>query len=336
MSTPTRPLPPPDDGGGDHVLDAPPETTTYQALRTPRLDEQRELLTLVETTGELSSSRYEPRDLPSAITLARMIATSPLCPLALRGREADVLLVMMTGAEIGLTTMQSLRNLYIVEGRIGMSAALIRGRCQKHRDCARFEVAEADAAHAVVEVKKRGWTESRRVSWSIADAERAGLIKEDQPDSLWRRWPQEMCVARATTRAASMYFPEITSGLLSEEDLRDMSTPAAAAAGTPAVTAPPIAGRAPGVVTPPSLSALDAFAAAGAAAAPSGPRTRAGAGGRHEPSTHARAARKPPKRADPGRNGGRAPASTAAAATAPATAAVRQRKKATAAGRNGR
>src|ERR1700688_1110264 len=183
MSTPTRPLPPPDDGCGDPVLDVPPETATHQALRTPRLDEQRELLALVETTGELSSSRYEPRDLPSAITLARMIATSPLCPLALRGREADVLLVMMTGAEIGLTTMQSLRNLYIVEGRIGMSAALIRGRCQKHSDCALFEVAEADAAHAVVEVRKRGWPESRRVSWSIADAERAGLIKEDQPDS---------------------------------------------------------------------------------------------------------------------------------------------------------
>lgn len=319
------------------MLDAAPEpgtanTAIHQALRTPRLDEQRELLALVETTGELSSSRYEPRDLPSAITLARMIATSPLCPLALRGREADVLLVMMTGAEIGLTTMQSLRNLYIVEGRIGMSAALIRGRCQKHGDCALFEVAEADAAHAVVEVKKRGWPASRRVSWSIADAERAGLIKEDQPDSPWRRWPQEMCVARATTRAASMYFPEITSGLLSEEDLRDMS----AAAGTPAVTpaapaaALPIAGRAPGVVTPPSLSALDAFAAAGAAA-PAGAAARggatAGAGGRHEASEHAGTARKPPKRADPGRNGGRAPASTAAA---------RHRKKATVAGRNGR
>src|SRR6202166_2382099 len=183
MSTPTLSPPPPDDSCGDPMLDAPPETTTHRTLRTPRLDEQRELLALVETTGELSSSRYEPRALPSAITLARMIATSPLCPLALRGREADVLLVMMTGAEIGLTTMQSLRNLYIVEGRIGMSAALIRGRCQKHGDCALFEVAEADAAHAVVEVKKRGWTESRRVSWSIADAERAGLIKEDQPDS---------------------------------------------------------------------------------------------------------------------------------------------------------
>jgi hypothetical protein len=324
MSTRTLPPPPLDDGCADPMIDSPSETTTHQALRTPRLDEQRELLALVETTGELSSSRYEPRDLPSAITLARMIATSPLCPLALRGREADVLLVMMTGAEIGLTTMQSLRNLYIVEGRIGMSAALIRGRCQKHADCALFEIAEADADHAVVEVKKRGWPEGRRVSWSIADAERAGLIKEDQPDSLWRRWPQEMCVARATTRAASMYFPEITSGLLSEEDLRDMSA-APAAAAAPATL--PIASRAPGVVTPPSLSALDAFAAAGAAA----PGVATGAGGRHEPSGHARAARKPPKRAEPGRNGGRVRAAAAGAA-----AAGRQRKKATAAGRNGR
>jgi len=199
---------------------------------------------------------------------------------------------------------------------------LIRGRCQKHADCALFEVAEADAAHAVVEVKKRGWPAVRRVAWSIADAERAGLIKEDQPDSLWRRWPQEMCVARATTRAALMYFPEITSGLLSEEDLRDMGSAAAAA---PAPAALPKASRAPGMVTPPSLSALDAFAAAGAPApAPAGTR------GRHEPSTHARAARKPPKRADPGRNGGRVRPAAASAA------AARQRKKATAAGRNGR
>src|SRR5260370_40054294 len=100
---------------------------------------QRELLALVETTGELSASRYEPRDLPSAITLARMIASSPLCPPALRGREADVLLVMMTGAELGLSTMRALRNLHVINGRVGMSAAMIRGRCQQHPDCERFE-----------------------------------------------------------------------------------------------------------------------------------------------------------------------------------------------------
>jgi hypothetical protein len=190
---------------------------------------QREMLALIETSGELSDSRYEPRDLPSAITLARMIAASPLCPQPLRGREADVLLVMMTGADMGLTTMQSLRNLHVINGRVGLSAAMIRGRCQKHPDCEIFEVAEADAAHAVIEVKKRSWGERRLVAWTLEDAQRAGLV---QPDSLWGKWPQEMCVARATTRAASMYFPEVTSGLLSEEDLREMPPdPGPAAAG---------------------------------------------------------------------------------------------------------
>ena len=187
--------------------------------RRDRLAVQRELLALVETTGELSSSRYEPRDLPSAITLARMIASSPLCPATLRGREADVLLVMMTGAEMGLSTMQAMRNLHVINGRIGMSAAMIRGRCQKHPECELFEVAEADAGHAAIEVKKRSWPERRLVAWTVEEAERAGLITAD---SLWNKWPQEMCVARATTRAASMFFPEVTSGVLSEEDLRDL------------------------------------------------------------------------------------------------------------------
>ena len=224
-----------------------------QPAERHRLDAQREMLALIETTGELTSSRYEPRDLPSAITLARLIASSPLCPPPLRGREADVLLVMMTGAEMGLTTMQALRNLHVINGRIGMSAAMIRSRCQSHPDCELFEVAEADATHAAIEVKKRGWSERRLVPWTIAEAERAELV---QPDSLWKRWPQEMCVARATTRAATMYFPEVTSGIFAEEDLKAMP-PAEPGAAETAAPEPLRAAE------PPALSALDAFAAAG-------------------------------------------------------------------------
>jgi hypothetical protein len=230
---------------------------------------QRDLLALVETTGELSASRYEPRDLPSAITLARLIASSPLCPPALRGRESDVLLVMMTGAELGLSTMRSLRNLHVINGRVGMSAAMIRGRCQQHPDCERFEVVEADAGHAVVEVKKRSWPPSQRrlVTWTIAEAERAGLVTDE---SLWKKWPQEMCVARATTRAASMYFPEVTAGVLADEELRDLPAPQAPplAGAAPAAKAGhggvPGNGAPPAASTPASFSpALDAFAAGG-------------------------------------------------------------------------
>lgn len=231
-----------------------------------RLEAQREMLALIETTGDLTSSRYEPRDLPSAITLARLISASPLCPPALRGREADVLLVMMTGAEMGLTTMQALRNLHVINGRIGMSAAMIRSRCQSHPDCELFEVAEADSTHAAIEVKKRGWSERRLVPWTIEEAERAELV---QPDSLWKRWPQEMCVARATTRAATMFFPEVTSGIFAEEDLKTMPPPEPEPAAVE-VSRPP---------DPARLSALDAFAAAGEEPAPENGDDAAGHGG---------------------------------------------------------
>jgi hypothetical protein len=149
---------------------------------------------------------------------------------------------------MGLTTMQAMRNLHVINGRIGMSAAVIRSRCQSHPDCELFEVVEADSTHAAIEVKKQGWSERRLVVWTLEDAERAELV---QPDSLWTKWPQEMCVARATTRAASMYFPEVTSGIFAEEDLKTMPPPE------------PLAIEPAGAAELPQLSALDAFAAAG-------------------------------------------------------------------------
>jgi len=272
MRTPTDDMPDETtNGGAEGLSEGLPEALTGRA----RLDAQREMLALIETTGDLSNSRYEPRDLPSAITLARLIASSPLCPPVLRGREADVLLVMMTGAEMGLTTMQAMRNLHVINGRIGMSAAMIRSRCQSHPDCELFEVAEADATHAAIEVKKRSWGERRLVVWTLDDAERAQLT---QPDSLWSKWPQEMCVARATTRAATMYFPEVTSGIFAEEDLKTMPPPE-----------PPVVVELPAAADPAQLSALDAFAAAGEEApdaeaaetegAEAGPREDHGANG---------------------------------------------------------
>jgi hypothetical protein len=167
------------------------------------------------------TTRYEPSNLEEAMTLATKISKSGLCPEALRGKEADVLLVLLKGSEMGLTSMQSLQNLYVIHGRIGCSADLLRARAQAHPDCVRFEIVEASREKATLEVLKAGWSETITVTWTLQDAQRAGLIRQG---SSHEKWPEEMNVARVTSRAARRYFPEVCAGIYSKEELEAETT----------------------------------------------------------------------------------------------------------------
>lgn len=202
------------------------EPETHQQQPEAVEDRQRNYLARINTTGELSSTSYEPRDLPSLMDLANMLARSALVPQALRGKPQDITLVCMRGREMGLTTMMSLQNLHAIYGKVGLSADLMRALCQAHPECEGFEVVEASPEKASVQVKKKGWTSTAIVTFTIEDAKRAGLVK---PGGNWQSWPEDMCVARATSRAARRYFPAVVAGLYSVEELRDMGDDASPA-----------------------------------------------------------------------------------------------------------
>jgi hypothetical protein len=129
-----------------------------------RDEKQFQFLQRIET-GDTALTAYEPTTLEGAMALAKVISRSGLCPDALKNKDADVLVVLMRGKEMGLSAIQSLQNLHVIYGKIGMSADLMRARCQSHPDCVRFEIVSADDKQATVEILKAGWPQAQLVTF---------------------------------------------------------------------------------------------------------------------------------------------------------------------------
>ena len=176
-------------------------------------------------------------------TLAKSIADTDFVPDHFRGRVGSVAAAILYGREVNLPPMSSLTSIHVVKGKPSLSAESMRGLVLAAGHEIQF--VEANSSRCVVAGRRRGqerWTEA---SFSMDDARRAGLSGGN-----WNKYPQEMMVARATTRLCRMMFPDVISGLRTVEEAEDMpdspSTPPAAPTKRKRVTrarkpAPPIA-----------------------------------------------------------------------------------------------
>jgi hypothetical protein len=99
-----------------------------------------------------ASLALEPTNLESAYLIAQHAAASRLMGASARTPEA-ALIVIMTGRELGLTAMQSLRSLHVIEGKPVMSADLMialtrrSSLCKSWRHC-QWSHGQACAARA--------------------------------------------------------------------------------------------------------------------------------------------------------------------------------------------
>ena len=73
-------------------------------------------------SNETEITIIAPRSLDEAKSLSSLISKSSLLPADLRGKEAEVLMTMMTGAELGLAPMQSIRAIDVIKGKPTLKA----------------------------------------------------------------------------------------------------------------------------------------------------------------------------------------------------------------------
>jgi len=181
---------------------------------------------LVPTNGNssgalaVSRTRYEPQSLDQGLQLARRISNTRLVPSQLHGKPDDVFLVMAQGAELGLTTMQALRSLYVVNGRVTMSADMMVALCLRSSECEYFRCVEQSPEGATWETKRRGSKPERR-SFTMEDGQRAGVVGKDN----WKAWPGRMCSARAKSFLARDVFPDIIGGFFTPDEIRPGAVP---------------------------------------------------------------------------------------------------------------
>lgn len=156
----------------------------------------------------------EPSGFKEAQSVAQIIAQTGMCGVK---SPQEALVRLMTGRTLGIPSFVALQHVYDVEGRPSLSAKLKVALCLRHPDCEYFEHVESDHQHAVYKAKRRGQTE-KRVTFTIEDATRAGLIKEK---SNWVKWPRRMVQARASSELADIVFPDACMGMPTVEESRD-------------------------------------------------------------------------------------------------------------------
>jgi hypothetical protein len=202
--------------------------------------------------------------------LADYIAQTDFVPRALRGKPAAVAACILTGRELGIGPMASLKSIHMVQGVPSLSAEYKRARAM----AAGHEIIidETNATRCVVRGRRSGSGAWVQVQWTLDMARRAKIAGKD----VWQQYPQRMLQARATSELCDLLFPDATLGLETTEVLEDGGALAIAegavieAAETPAIeppkpdkprtaqrkqrtqTAPPAQPHAPAATAPPA------------------------------------------------------------------------------------
>lgn len=207
---------------------------------------------ITKTTSEVRQVLV-PTTFDQLVIFAEMAAKSGMVPKDYVNKPGAVMVAVQMGSELGLSPMQSLVSIAVINGRPGVWGDGMIGLCRQSplcEDIVETIEGEGEARTAVCVATRRG--SSPTVGrFSVADARRAGLWGKD----IWAKYPDRMLQNRARGFALRDAFPDLLRGLKTVEELRD--TPPDTFRGTTIEQSAP-APRVSAARTPDARDALNA------------------------------------------------------------------------------
>jgi hypothetical protein len=180
-------------------------------------------------TTELSTQRASGLALQSfddAFRFAKMVAASEFAPKDFKGKPESCLLAIQHGSEVGLSPMQSLQSIAVINGRPtiwGDAALALVQACSVCEYVREYMEGEGDNLTAVCEAKRQGYPSPSVSRFSVADAKKAGLWGKSGP---WTQYPSRMLQLRARGFALRNAFADALRGLVTAEEAQDYPTQA--------------------------------------------------------------------------------------------------------------
>lgn len=161
---------------------------------------------------------FEPSNMDDAWRMAKLYAESNLMPGHLRGNPANIVVTIAYGRELGLSPIQSIMDIFVVNGKPGTSAGLVVAQCLKHRDqCAYFVLVETTDEKAVYETMRVGAPMPTRMEFTLAQATRAGLRGDN-----WSKYPAAMLRARCSSHLARAVYPDLVRNVYDRDEVIEM------------------------------------------------------------------------------------------------------------------
>jgi hypothetical protein len=156
---------------------------------------------------------YTPDTFERAMVVAENIAKSRL--FGVKSKE-EAFVILAAGNELGLSTMQSLRGIQVIEGKPSPTADAIVAVVLRSGLAEYFREVQTTDTESTWETKRRG-EPVRRYTFTIKDAEAAGLIK---PNGNWMKYRKRMLAARAKAFLGRDVYPDVLLGMITQEELR--------------------------------------------------------------------------------------------------------------------
>ena len=144
------------------------------------------------------------------ITLGNVLAASGFFQDSREGAQAAV--KVMAGQELGFGPIASMTGIYIVKGRVTLSANLMAAAIKRH-PAYTFRVKEHTAEVCTIDFLEDGEVIGTS-SFSMDDAKAAGLAGSDT----YKKFPKNMLYARALSNGAKWYCPDVFGGAIYTPD----------------------------------------------------------------------------------------------------------------------
>ena len=135
----------------------------------------------------------------------------------------EIVAVLLTGRELGLAPMASIRGLYLVHGKVGASYDTMIGLLR--RSGYRIEWPESGPTKATLKLTHPDGS-THTETWDEARARKANLWGNRGP---WSQYPETMLRARCVSSAGRAFAGDVLAGVYTTDEAREI----AAAKGVP-------------------------------------------------------------------------------------------------------
>lgn len=159
-------------------------------------------------------------DLPDVQTfqtmtqMAAALFKSGLLPSHIKNEQA-AFAVVQKGRELGIPPMYSLSNIVVINGKPTANAECMLALVYRDHGDAAVRFAESTNERCVIEYKRAGWPSYKTFAFTIEDARKADLLK----NQTWNKYPAAMLRARCVSAVARMAFPDSIAGLYTPDEL---------------------------------------------------------------------------------------------------------------------
>lgn len=163
-----------------------------------------------QNIAKINQSETEPDRMLSltlneTLTLGEVLAKSGF--FADTKQAAQAVVKILAGRELGIAPVAAMKGIHVIEGKIELSATLMAALIKRSGKYS-YRIMKLDAKECEIVFFEGAQQAGPAVNFSLEDAKTAGLAGKKN----WTQYAEDMLFARALSRGARRYCPDIFSG----------------------------------------------------------------------------------------------------------------------------